>query len=140
MTSVIAKIGRSKYRTELIAGGHAIIADEPHPVGTNEGPYPYDYLLSALGSCVAITIRMYADRKEWPLEGVEVYLSQEKVKAEECEECSSTKGFVQIIEKKIKLIGDLTDDQRARLLDISDKCPVNRTLLSEIRINNSLIN
>lgn len=134
MKEVIAKIGRDQYRTVLINGIHQIIGDEPAPYGTDEGPDPYSFLLMSLGGCVAMTIRMYADRKKWDLEDVEVQLSQERVYHKDCEDCESTDGYVHHIEKKVKLTGNLDDKQRARLMEIADRCPVNKTLLNEIKI------
>ncbi len=135
MTEVIAKIGKSKYETILTNGRHTITADEPTPFGTDLGPTPYDFLLMSLGSCVAMTLRMYADRKQWDLQEVEVHLSQERVYHEDCENCESTDGYVHNITKKLKFTGDLDEAQRKRLLEISDKCPVNKTLSHEIKIN-----
>ncbi len=137
MSEIIAKIGRSKYKTELTNGRHNLIGDEPEGFGTDQGPTPYDYLLMSLGSCVAMTLRMYADRKEWPLEEVEVHLSQERVHAKDCSHCEAREGFVHVIKKNIKLTGDLDEKQRNRLIEISDKCPVNKTLLNEIVILSS---
>jgi len=131
---VIAKIGRDKYRTVLTNGTHQVIGDEPTPYGTDEGPDPYSFLLMSLGGCVAMTIRMYADRKKWDLENVEVQLSQERVYQKDCEECESKDGYVHHIEKKVKLTGNLDEKQRARLMEIADRCPVNKTLLNEIKI------
>jgi putative redox protein len=134
MTQIIAKIGRDKYKTTLTNGRQAIIADEPIPIGQDLGPTPYDFLLMALGSCVSMTLRMYADRKGWDLEAVEVHLSQNRTHAKDCEACESKDGFVHVIEKEIKLIGNLDVTQRKRLMEIADKCPVNKTLLNEIKI------
>lgn len=134
MTQIITIIGKEKYITSSTNGRHEIIADEPKPLGQDEGPAPYDLLLMALGSCVAMTLRMYADRKGWDLEEVQVNLNQNRVYAKDCEECESKEGFVHTIEKEVKLTGNLDDTQRARLIEISDNCPVNKTLLNEIRI------
>jgi len=131
---VTANIDRSNYKTILSNGRHQVIADEPVPYGTDEGADPYSLLLMALGSCVAITIRMYADRKKWDLEDVKVELSQERVHSKDCNDCESTQGFVHVIQKKVKLSGNLDDKQRARLMEIADRCPVNKTLLNEIKI------
>ena len=127
------------YRTEIMAGHHTLVADEPEDVGgTDAGPSPYDLLLSALGSCTGMTLRMYADRKEWPLEETIVRLSHEKIHAEDCEHCDTNEGKVDHIEREIEVIGDLTPDQRERLLEIANKCPVHRTLHSEIAVASSL--
>lgn len=134
MKEIIAKIDRSHYKTMLSNGTHQVIADEPAPYGTDEGADPYSLLLMALGSCVTITIRMYADRKKWDLENVEVKLTQEKVHYKDCDDCESTEGYVHLIEKQVKLVGNLDDEQRARLMEIADRCPVNKTLLNEIKI------
>ena len=124
---------KAGFRTEVQANRHTLIADEPLAVGgTDEGPNPYDYLLAALGSCTSITVRMYADRKEWPLEAIEVRLSHEKLHAKDCEECESETGRVDRIVREIKLIGPLDEAQQERLLNIANKCPVHRTLHSEI--------
>jgi putative redox protein len=128
-----------EYRTEIRAGRHALVADEPEDVGgTDAGPTPYDYLLAALGSCTGMTLRMYADRKEWPLEEATVRLNHEKIHAEDCADCDQTDGKVDRIEREIDVTGDLTDEQRQRLLEIANKCPVHRTLHSEIHVESSL--
>lgn len=134
MSQVITKIGKEKYETILTNGRHEIIADEPAPYGLDKGPTPYDFLLMSLGACVAMTLRMYADRKGWELDEVQVNLSQERVHSRDCQDCESKEGFVHIIEKEIKLVGNLDDTQRARLIEISDKCPVNKTLSNEVKI------
>jgi len=138
MNQVIAKIGRGKYKTYLSNETHVLIADEPKPYGADKGPDPYSYLLMALGGCVAMTMRMYADRKEWDLEDIEVRLNQQHVHHMDCEECESDEGYVHIIEKRIKLSGNLDYAQRKRLIEIGEKCPVNKTLLNEIKINTIL--
>ncbi len=139
MKEVTAKIGRSNYETILSAGKHQVIADEPYPYGTDKGADPYSLLLMSLGSCVAMTIRMYADRKKWDLEDVEVVLSQERIHSKDCDNCESTEGYVHVIDKKVKLSGNLDDQQRARLMEIADKCPVNKTLMNEIKIKTTAL-
>ncbi len=134
MAEIIAKIGKEKYETTLTVGKHKIIADEPLAVGKDKGPTPYELLLMALGSCVAMTLRMYADRKKWDLQEVQVVLNQNRTHAKDCDDCESKEGFVHNIEKEIKLVGNLDDTQRLRLIEISDRCPVNKTLLGEIKI------
>lgn len=132
---VRARIGAQGFTTDIIAGGHRLIADEPVAVGGAEmGPTPYDYLLVALGACTAMTLRMYADRKQWALSAVAVDLKHQKIHAEDCRECETGKGYVDRIERELKLVGELTADQQKRLLEIADRCPVHRTLGSEINI------
>lgn len=127
------------YRTEVKSGRHTLVADEPKDVGgTDTGPSPYDLLLSALGSCTGMTLRMYADRKEWPLEETVVRLSHEKIHAKDCEHCDTDEGKIDRIDREIEVIGELTSEQRERLLEIANKCPVHRTLHSEIDVRSSL--
>ena len=140
MAEVTVKTGTAKYKTIIKTVNHEIIADEPKPIGTDLGPNPYEFLLMALGSCVTMTLRMYADRKGWDLQEVEVELNQVRQHAKDCEDCESTEGYVHRIEKKLRFKGDLTEEQKARLLDISHRCPVQKTLLNEIKIETSLIN
>jgi putative redox protein len=132
-------IGMEKYRSKIIIRNHELIADEPFESGgQNLGPNPYDFLLAALGSCTAMTLRMYADRKEWNLTGVNVKLGHEKIHAEDCKDCESTEGKIDTISRVIYLEGELTDEQRNRLLEIANKCPVHKTLHSEIKVRSSL--
>ena len=136
---VVARTGEG-LRTEMEACGHALVADEPKSLGgTDAGPTPYDYLLAALGGCTAMTLRMYADRKGWPLESVTVRLSQERIHATDCEECETEEGRIDRIEREIELEGPLEEEQRRRLLEIADMCPVHRTLDSEVVVENSLV-
>jgi len=132
--------GPDGLRQQVRAGRHWLVADEPEsvPGGADLGPNPYDFLLAALGTCTAMTLRMYADRKGWPLEGVEVTLSHERIHAEDCGDCESKSGRIAEIRRRIALTGELEEDQRARLLEIADRCPVHRTLTSEIKIRSSL--
>lgn len=134
MSQVIAKIDRSKYKTSVSVGKFQIISDEPVPFGRDLGPTPYDFLLTALGTCIAMTLRMYADRKRWNLEEVEVLLDQSRIHAKDCEDCESVDGYVHVITKKLNFIGNLTIEQKQRLLEISDRCPVSKTLTNEIKI------
>mgnify|MGYP002628000346 CR=1 FL=1 len=132
---VVVRTDREHYRTAILANGHPLVADEPlSSGGTDTGPTPYDLLLAGLGACTSITLRMYADRKGWPVEAIIVHLDHSKIHAEDCEECESPSGKIDRIEREIELIGDLDDEQRARLLEIADKCPVHRTLHSEISV------
>lgn len=133
--TVIVESSPSGLVQKVTAGRHRLIADEPESVGGDDrGPTPYDFLLTSLGACTAMTLRMYADRKEWPLEKVTVRLSHEKIHAEDCEECETVEGKVDRIERRITVEGDLSEEQRERLLEIADRCPVSRTLKSEIVI------
>ncbi len=126
--------------TEMEAGGHTVVADEPESLGgTDAGPTPYDYLLAALGGCTAMTLRMYADRKGWPLESVTVRLSQDRIHATDCGECETEEGRIDRIEREIELAGPLEEEQRRRLLEIADMCPVHRTLNTEVLVENSLV-
>jgi putative redox protein len=121
--------------SEVTVNGHALVADEPPDLGgTGAGPTPYDYLLAALGSCTAITVRMYADRKGWPLESVRVRLGHGRIHAKDCEECETKSGRLDHIELELDLEGPLDDEQRQRLREMADRCPVHRTLESEVLI------
>ena len=123
------------YTTEVRAGRHRLVADEPFQAGgADRGATPYDLLVAALGACTSITLRMYADRKGWPLESVGIRLHHEKIHAEDCAECETTGGWVDRIEREIDLRGALDSDQRRRLMQIADRCPVHRTLNSEVSI------
>lgn len=133
-------IGSSGYASEVVAGRHTIVSDEPISVGgTDVGPTPFELLLASLGTCVVMTLRMYADRKGWPLTGVTVGLDQSRIHARDCDDCESESGMVLRITKRLELHGDLEEDQRARLLEIAEKCSVHRSLVSEIQIESELV-
>lgn len=135
---VVARIGQTGYDTDLLARGSLMVADEPVDMGGgNEGPTPYEYLLSALGAYTAITLRMYADRKEWPLDAAEVRLRHEKIHCDDAEECGEN-NRVDRIERTLVLEGDLDPEQRQRLLEIAEKCPVHRTLEQGARVRTRL--
>jgi putative redox protein len=132
---VTVRTQASGFRTEVRAGDHAFVADEPLAVGgTNSGPTPYDYLLGALGACTTMTLRMYAGRKGWPLEEVEVQLRNARSHAADCDECETKPVGFRRLERRIELRGPLTEEQRRRLLEIADRCPVKQTLGQGIAI------
>ena len=135
---VVTEAGPARYEQQVWASGHELIADEPPPLSENHGPSPYDYLLAGLGSCTTITIRMYADRKKIPLTGVSVRLTRKRVDAAACDHCSSTEGTVEHITRELSFAGQLSNEHRAALLAIADKCPVHRTLEGEISITTLL--
>ena len=132
---LVEETHNGKCEQAIIAGAHRYIADEPMSVGGNgAGPSPYEYLLAALGACTSMTIRLYAERKQLPLRHVSVLLKHDKIHAEDCANCETKAGMVDQIDRAITLEGDLDEAQRAKLLEIADKCPVHRTLSSEIDI------
>ncbi|MFG1930325.1 OsmC family protein [Mycobacterium sp. NPDC048908] len=137
-TVTVTGSGAGSYTQHITAGSHQLVADEPAPVGADAGPTPYDLLLAALGTCTSMTVRMYADRKGWPLEDVRVTLRHSRIHAEDCAHCETTKGMIDHIDKEVEFIGDLDADQRQRLLQIAERCPVNQTLVSEIDIATAL--
>ena len=137
--TVIVHGSAAGFAQEIVAGRHRLAADEPTSVGgTDTGPNPYDLLLAALGSCTSMTVAMYARRKGWPLAAVTVRLRHSKIHAADCEACETKEGRLDHIEREVELTGALSDDQRARLLDIASKCPVHRTLMSEIHVESRL--
>jgi len=133
--------GKSRgFAQEITLGPHRLSADEPTELGgTDTGPNPYDLLLSALGACTSMTISMYARRKRWPLEDVTVTLRHEKIYPVDCEHCETREGRIDRVERDVKLHGNLDDEQRARLLDIANKCPVHRSLKAEIDVLTRLV-
>ena len=140
MKDVIVESSSGRFAQEIQVGSHWLKSDEPIEAGgTDTGPSPYDLLLAALGSCTSMTLRLYADRKEWPLEGVTVYLSHQKIHARDCEDCETREGKLDRVERRIELRGALSGEQRARLLEIANKCPVHRTLTSEVSIVSTLL-
>ena len=121
------------------AGNHTFTADEPVDAGgTDAGPGPYDLLLAGLGACTSMTLEMYARRKGFPLERVTVKLSHSRIHAEDCADCDTKDGYITRIDRHIRLIGPLSDEQRARLMEIASRCPVHRTLSAEISIKDTL--
>jgi uncharacterized OsmC-like protein len=132
--TIVVKSGLLRYSQKISVGSHVLHADEPSDSGGNDfGPNPYELLLAALGACTSMTVRMYAERKQWPLKSVEVRLAHSKIYAEECATCDTKEGMLDRIEREIALFGDLSDEQQHRLLEIAERCPVHRALVSEFR-------
>jgi putative redox protein len=138
-SQVITRIGKSGYVTDIMAAGHGLVADEPASMGgTDKGPAPFDLLMAGLGTCKAMTLRMYSDRKQWPLEAVTVKLNHKKIDAADCETCQTKEGQLDQFDCEIDLSGELDDQQKQRLLQIADRCPVHRMLHSEIIVKSKL--
>ena len=137
---VVAETGEGKFAQIVRVGRHRLAADEPAsvPGGLDTGPSPYDLLLAGLGACTSMTLRLYAERKQLPLERVTVRLAHGKIHANDCEDCETKEGKLDQIERRIEVAGALDAAQRQRLLEIADKCPVHRTLTSEIKIRTRL--
>lgn len=130
----------TNVQVKIKSGRHEFIADEPLDIGDDAGPDPYSLLLGSLAACTIMTVKMYASRKNWLLEDVEVSLSTQKVHAKDCEDCESDPNArVDIIERQINFFGDLTPEQIDRLADIASKCPVHRTLTSETVIRTEVV-
>jgi putative redox protein len=137
--SVLVQSGRLRYAQNISVGPHLLQADEPSDYGGNDaGLNPYELLLAALGCCTSMTVRMYAERKQWSLHGVQVTLSYTKVHAEDCAECETKFGLVDRIELRISFTGELSDEQQRKLLELANKCPVHRTLVSRVQIDTQL--
>ena len=132
---IVRETRNSKLQQSVTIGPHKLTADEPVAVGGEDsGPGPYDFLLTALGACTSMTMRLYADRKALPLDRITVTLKHSKIHAQDCEECETREGMLDQIDRVIGMEGALDADQRKRLMEIADKCPVHRTLTSEVRI------
>lgn len=132
---VVQETRESRFQQTITAGTHTFLADEPVAVGgMDSGPGPYDFLLAGLGACTSMTMRLYAERKALPLDRTTVRLRHSRIYATDCEECETRDGMISRIEREITMDGDLTEEQRGKLMEIADKCPVHRTLTSEIQI------
>ena len=135
LADVIVRGNSREFLQEVVSGKHRLRADEPTAAGgADAAPGPYDYLLIALGVCTSMTVGLYARRKRLPLENITVSLSHSRIHAKDCEECETKDGMLDRIDTKIELTGPLTPEQRAKLMEIAAKCPVHRTLKSEINI------
>jgi putative redox protein len=140
MSTVTVTGSATGLAQEITVGRHRLSADEPTAEGgTDTGPNPYDLLLAALGACTSMTVALYARRKQWPLGAVTVRLRHSKVYAADCASCETREGKLDRIEREVELLGTLEEAQRARLLEIANKCPVHRTLTSEIDIQTRLV-
>ena len=132
---VVVRGDARSFRQDVVAGKHSLSADEPVSAGGSDaGPDPYEYLLAALGVCTSMTVGLYARRKQLPLENIIVSLWHSRIYAKDCEECETKEGMLDRIDAEIALTGSLTADQHAKLMEIAAKCPIHRTLTSEINI------
>ena len=137
--TVVVEAGRLRYAQNITVGPHLLQGDEPVSAGGSDvGPNPYELLLAALGSCTSMTVRMYADRRRWPLEGVRIELSYARVHAEDCSACDQELKLVDGIEMELSFLGELSESQRQKLTEIANKCPVHRTLESPIPVRTRL--
>jgi putative redox protein len=139
-SEVVVRGSVAGFAQEITAGPHRIFSDEPKEAGgENAGASPYELLAAALGACTSMTIGMYARHKKWPLASVNVRLRHFKIHADDCTDCESKDTALDRVERDIELIGNLTEEQRAKLLEIADKCPVHRTLTRGIEIRTRLV-
>jgi putative redox protein len=135
----VVVFSREGLTHEAWAGRHTLTIDEPVDLGgADDGPTPYELLLAALGACTSMTLRMYADRKQWPLEQVEVRLRHSRIHAKDCADCEEEEGYLDQVEKEIVVAGALSDDQVRRLGEIAERCPVNRTLQASVRASQTI--
>ena len=138
-TVLVIERGDGAFTHVLLDGRHMLIADEPKPEGDDRGPNPYELLLMALGACTSMTVRLYARRKQWPLEGIQVRLRHSRVHDQDCIDCEEGKvRLLDRIDRELEFRGALSDEQKQRLLEIAEKCPVHRTLSSPITIVSTL--
>jgi uncharacterized OsmC-like protein len=139
-TVIVASTGAGTFQQIMLDGRHILHADEPVAAGGGDtGPGPYELLLMALGSCTSMTVHLYAAQKKWPLDQVVVRLSQDRAHVRDCANCEDSGAMIHRIQKKIELVGSLDQVQRARLFEIAERCPVHRTLTSEIEIQSALV-
>ncbi|CAN5223450.1 OsmC family protein [soil metagenome] len=132
---VVVRGDAKGFRQEVVSGEHRLTVDEPVAVGgTGAAPGPYEYLLAALGACTSMTVGLYARTRKWPLQDIEVSLRHQRIHAKDCADCETKEGMLHRIELEVQLSGDLTPEQRAKLMEIAYKCPVHRTLKGEIDI------
>jgi len=140
MTAPVIIRSRAPFRSEVEAGPHRWVLDEPEQAGgTNEGPTPYDMLAAALGGCTVMTLHYYARREKIPLQEVVVRVSHDRQHAKDCADCSSAEGFIHRFKVELELSGSLDDSQRRKLLEIAGRCPVAKTLQAEIKVDEVLV-
>jgi putative redox protein len=135
---MVSSTSDGPFTQSIVAGAHVLVADEPVPIGNDSGPSPYDLVLAGLGACTSMTMRMYADRKGIPLEGVRVLLRHERIHADDCETCETQTGLLDHISREITMAGNLTVEQIESLRVIADKCPVHRTLTGTVHVTTSV--
>ncbi|GAB2773147.1 bifunctional alpha/beta hydrolase/OsmC family protein [Salinimicrobium soli] len=136
---VVANLGEEGFTTQMKAGKHYFIADEPEKVGGNNfGPSPYDFLSAGLAACTSMTIQMYARRKKWPLKNVQTHVNHHKTHADDCENCERNTSKIDVFDREIVLEGNLDEAQQERILEIADKCPVHRTISNKVTIKTAL--
>ena len=139
MTTPVTLRSRGSFRTEVEAGPHHFVIDEPESAGGGgEGPTPYDMLATALGGCTSMTLHFYAKREQIPLEGVDVTVSHDRQHAKDCADCMTRSGYIHRFKVEIRLLGPLTEEQRQKLFSVAARCPVAKTLSSEIKIDEVL--
>jgi putative redox protein len=137
---VIVDTAHTPYLEHVTVGAHRLQGDEPTDAGgTDAGPNPYEFLLTALGVCTCITVQMYAQRQHWPLEAIHIALTHAKAHADDCTACASEIRMIDTVEMEIALTGDLSEEQRKRLLEIASRCPVHRTLTSAVQIHTRVL-
>ena len=138
--TVVVEGGADAFLQNVRVGRHEFVSDEPVTAGGGDaGPTPYDLLLAALGTCTSMTLGLYARRKRWPLQSVRVRLSHSRVHAADCANCETQDAMIELVDRRIELVGPLDAAQRARLLEIANRCPVHRTLSSRFEIRSTLV-
>ena len=132
---LVEETGHGRFANDVVIGSHRLRADEPRDAGGDDtGPSPYGYLAAALGACTSMTLRVYADRKQWPLERVSVTVAHDRIHAADCEECETKTGKIDRFDRTLRLLGPLSAEQRQRLIEIADRCPVHQTLHGPVQV------
>jgi putative redox protein len=139
MATVLLRSVGSRYTTQITSEHHALIADEPSPDGDDLGPTPYELLLAALGACTSMTLLMYARRRGWPLEQVQIELAHERSHPADCRDCEEPDARLERIRRRIRLDGDLSGEQRTRLMGVARRCPVHKTLAAAPAVIDELL-